>query len=106
VRKTLYDPEMRVYSVTLQDTPICFAAPEDRTILDSAVAAGVAMASSCRTGTCRTCLRRVLSGTVRYEIAWPGVLPDEKDQGYFLPCIAFPTSDLVVTESATKPWWE
>lgn len=102
----VYDPEMRVFSVTIRGTPACFAAPENRTVLESALAAGVEMASSCRTGTCRTCLRRALSGAVRYDISWPGVLPEEKAEGFFLPCVAYPASDLLITGSSPKFWWE
>jgi ferredoxin len=104
--RRVYDLDMRVYSVSIRGTPISFAAPEDRTVLASALAAGVPIASSCRTGTCRTCLRRALSGSVRYEIPWPGVLPDEKAEGFFLPCVAYPMSDLLLSESTTASWWE
>ena len=58
------------------------------------------------TGTCRTCLRRALAGTVRYQIEWPGVSPDEKQAGYFLPCVAYPASDLVIGDGIVKPWWD
>ena len=75
---------------------VAFDAPADRSILASAEAAGVAWASSCRNGTCRTCLRRLEIGEVAYGIEWPGVLPDERSEGWFLPCVAFPRSDLVL----------
>jgi len=76
-----------------------FAARADRTLLASADAAGLAWASSCRNGTCRTCLRRLAQGEVAYRIEWPGVLPDERSAGWFLPCVAYPRSDLVLARS-------
>src|SRR5215217_7912052 len=79
-----------------------FDAPEDRSVLASAEAAGLAWASSCRNGTCRTCLRRLASGDVAYRIDWPGVLPDERDEGWFLPCVAFPRSDLVLAADGSQ----
>jgi ferredoxin len=97
---------MPVYFVTIRDTPFRFAAPDDRTVLDSARDAGVEIPNSCRTGTCRTCLRRALSGAVRYDIPWPGVSTEEKAEGFFLPCVAYPASDLLISEPAIKPWWE
>ncbi len=73
-----------------------FAAPADRTVLQSAEAAGLALASSCRNGTCRHCIRRLAQGQVRYRIEWPGLLAEEKAQGWILPCVAYPDSDLLL----------
>ena len=50
--------------------------------------------SSCRNGTCRTCICRLVSGEVAYRIEWPGLSADEKAQGYILPCVAYPLSDV------------
>jgi ferredoxin len=50
--------------------------------------------SSCRNGTCRTCIGQLHQGQVRYDIDWPGLSADEKAQGYVLPCVAIPCSDL------------
>ncbi|MGE8476123.1 MAG: 2Fe-2S iron-sulfur cluster-binding protein, partial [Paraburkholderia hospita] len=47
-------------------------------------------------GTCRTCLCRLVSGSVRYTVEWPGVSAEEKTQGYILPCVAVAQSDLVL----------
>ena len=52
--------------------------------------------SSCRNGTCRTCFSKLESGQVRYEIEWPGLSAEEKAQGYVLPCVALPCSDVVL----------
>jgi ferredoxin len=84
----------RVWRVQADGTT--FDAPAHRSVLTSAEAAGLAWASSCRNGTCRTCLRRLQAGEVAYRIEWPGVLPDERREGWFLPCCAFPRSDLVL----------
>ena len=72
------------------------AAPADQTLLLSAQAAGIELISSCRNGTCRACLRRLISGRVSYRIEWPGLSAQEKDEGYILPCVAHPDSDLVL----------
>ena len=79
-----------------------FAAHADRPVLLSAEAAGLHWASSCRNGTCRTCLRQLQSGEVVYRIEWPGVLPDERQAGWFLPCVAYPRSDLVLAGEAAQ----
>ncbi|MFL6694590.1 MAG: 2Fe-2S iron-sulfur cluster-binding protein [Ramlibacter sp.] len=85
-----------VYQAELRPSGRRFAAPSQLPLLQAAAAAGIAMESSCRNGTCRTCLRRLRNGEVAYRIEWPGVLPDEREQGWFLPCVAYPRSDLVL----------
>ena len=74
-----------------------FDARPDQPVLLSALAAGHALPSSCRNGTCRVCLCRLHSGRVYYRIAWPGLSAEEKAEGLFLPCVAYPASDLVMT---------
>lgn len=73
-----------------------FDSAPGQTLLRAADAAGIQLPSSCRNGTCRTCLRRLASGQVAYRIEWPGVSAEEKQAGYILPCVAYPLSDLVV----------
>jgi ferredoxin len=75
-------------------------APTDQTLLESARQAGVELLASCRNGTCRACLRRLISGRVRYRIEWPGLSAEEKSQGYILPCVAHPACDLVLADEA------
>jgi ferredoxin len=57
---------------------------------------GIDWPSSCRNGTCRTCFGKLESGQVRYEIEWPGLSSEEKEDGYVLPCVAHPCSDVVL----------
>jgi ferredoxin len=77
------------------DDPVV-AAPANQTLLASAATAGFALPSSCRNGTCRACLCRILSGTVTYRIEWPGVSAEEKRDGFILPCVAYPATDVVL----------
>ncbi len=57
---------------------------------------GIDWPSSCRNGTCRTCFSKLESGQVRYEIDWPGLSADEKEEGFVLPCVAYPCSDVAL----------
>ena len=66
-------------------------------LLASLEQGGIDWPSSCRNGTCRTCICQVVSGTVRYDIEWPGLSAEEKIEGYALPCVAFPCSDVVLS---------
>lgn len=66
------------------------------TLLQAADAAGIELPSSCRNGTCRTCLCRLVEGSIRYRIEWPGVSADEKTEGWILPCVAEPLEDVTL----------
>lgn len=84
------------HTITLVPSGWSFPAPEGLPILKAAEAAGLELPNSCRNGTCRTCLCRMESGSVRYLVEWPGLSADEKRDGDILPCVAVPTSDVVV----------
>ena len=79
----------------------CTSAPPV-SVLASAQAAGIVLPSSCRNGTCRTCLCQLVQGTVRYLIEWPGLSAEEKREGWVLPCVAVALSDLALTVPAAR----
>ena len=84
------------FAVSLDPPGLRFDAAADRTLLLSALEAGVDLPSSCRNGTCRTCIQKLREGRVAYRIEWPGLLREEKDEGWVLPCVAYPETDLVI----------
>jgi ferredoxin len=88
--------------ITLAGQGWHFDAEAPETVLQAAERAGVRLPSSCRNGTCRTCICLSSSGTVRYKIDWPGLSLDEKREGYILPCVAIATSDLVIDAPAAS----
>lgn len=73
-----------------------FDAWSHQPLLVSIEQGGIDWPSSCRNGTCRTCFSKLESGQVRYEIDWPGLSAEEKEEGYVLPCVAYPCSDVVL----------
>ncbi len=74
-----------------------------QTLLQAALAAGIRLPSSCRNGTCRTCLARLEGGDIRYTVDWPGLLAEEKAEGWILPCVAMAASDVVITVPGAAP---
>lgn len=89
------------YTLTL--VPLgCSVPAAGATVLQTLEAAGIDLPSSCRNGTCRTCLCRLDAGTVRYLVEWPGLSIEEKREHYLLPCVAVATSDLVVNAPLAK----
>jgi ferredoxin len=73
-----------------------FDAWTNQPLLVSLEQGGIDWPSSCRNGTCRTCLGVLERGSVRYDIEWPGLSAEEKAEGCVLPCAAYPCSDLVL----------
>ena len=84
------------FTATIEPTGLQFDAWTHQPLLISAEQGGVDWPSSCRNGTCRTCIGQLEQGRVRYEIEWPGLSAEEKQQGYVLLCVARPTSDVVL----------
>ncbi|MBK9574576.1 MAG: 2Fe-2S iron-sulfur cluster binding domain-containing protein [Rhodoferax sp.] len=73
-----------------------FDAWANQPLLLSAEQGGINWPSSCRNGACRTCISQLDQGEVRYQIEWPSLSAEEKAEGYVLPCVAFPCSDLTL----------
>jgi ferredoxin len=93
---------MSTATITLQPSGWSFPAPEDATILRAAEGAGIDLPSSCRNGTCRACICRLRAGAVRYLVEWPGLSFDEKREGYILPCVAVPVTDVTVEQRLAR----
>jgi ferredoxin len=72
----------------------------DLSLLEAAEMSRVQLPSSCRNGTCRTCMCRLVSGEVAYTVAWPGLSAEEKAEGWVLPCVARPLSNVVLDQPA------
>ncbi|HSV54588.1 MAG TPA: 2Fe-2S iron-sulfur cluster-binding protein [Burkholderiaceae bacterium] len=89
-------PPAAVFQARLVPGDWPFEAPDNVPLLLAAEAAGLALPSSCRNGTCRTCVCRLHGGQVRYRIEWPGLSAEEKAEGLILACVAYPVSDVVL----------
>jgi len=88
--------------VTILPLGRSFDADATTPLLLAAEQAGVRLPSSCRNGTCRTCLCLMTSGSVSYRIEWPGLSLDEKREGYILPCVALAQSDVTLHVPAAR----
>jgi ferredoxin len=88
--------EQAEFTARLLPAGVTFAAPAGLSLLEAALLDGLALPNSCRNGTCRACASRLHAGAIRYRIEWPGLSPDEKDDGWILPCVACAVSDVVI----------
>lgn len=85
------------FQITLQPSQHQFPADPDKSVLDAALAAGILLPYSCRSGACSTCKARVVSGTVEAGNSAAQILtPQELHEGFTLLCQARATSDLVI----------
>jgi ferredoxin len=91
-----------VHTVTVMPLGALVPVDECTTLLHALEAAGLEMASSCRNGTCRTCICRLRTGQVAYTIDWPGLSFDEQRDGDVLACVALARSDLVLEVPAVR----
>ena len=86
------------WTVLLNPAGLAFDAPPGVPLLQAAEQAGIDMPSSCRNGTCRTCLCQLLAGAVTHLVDWPGLSAEEKADGFILPCVALAQSDLTILQ--------
>jgi len=94
------DSPARHFEVRIEPGAGVFGAAAGESLLLAAARAGIELPSSCRNGTCRTCIYRLVAGQVAWRIEWPGLLPEEKAEGWILPCVAEARSDIVMTRCA------
>nr|WP_144063372.1 2Fe-2S iron-sulfur cluster-binding protein [Caballeronia insecticola] len=67
-------------------------------LLDAALQAGLSLPRSCRNGTCRACMCRLVDGEIAYRMEWPGLTREEKAEGFVLPCVALALSDVTIDQ--------
>ena len=82
--------------IQLQPSGLQFEQVPGLSILQSGLAKSIRLPNSCRNGTCRTCMCKLFTGEIHYQIEWPGLTREEKAEGWILPCVAEARSDLVL----------
>lgn len=90
---------MTTFTVTLAKNGVQFTVESDETILEAAERAGILMTYSCRSGTCRSCLTRVISGCAEHDPEYADELnidADEYAENYRLLCSALAHSDITL----------
>jgi ferredoxin len=83
-------------TVRLLRSGISFAVTDRETILQAALRAGIDWPFSCQSGTCRTCIARVVAGEVTMdEEPDLAIGPREIAAGWRLLCIGTPRTPLI-----------
>lgn len=85
------------YRITVQSSGHSFDIEENEFILDAALRQGVSFPYGCRSGSCGTCLGKVISGEIEYPDGLPlTVMEHEHEQGKAVFCVSVAKSDLVL----------
>jgi ferredoxin len=92
----------QIFTVQVMPAELQYDVEGDLTLLEAAELSRIELPSSCRNGTCRTCVCRLVSGEVAYTIEWPGLSAEEKAEGYVLPCVARPTTNVVLEQTQAR----
>ena len=90
------------HAIRIAASDLAFACAEGQTVLDAALAAGVELPYSCRTGVCGNCAGGVAQGSVRGLRGADQVRNElcAPDQVLFCQCL--PTSDLVIAPTSYR----
>jgi CDP-4-dehydro-6-deoxyglucose reductase, E3 len=85
------------HTVTLQPSGHTYAAPEDTTLLQAALDAGLTLPYGCRNGACGACKAKVAAGSIDYGNPQENAFTvEDRDNGFALTCCAKPLSDVVL----------
>ena len=90
------DPASSQPVIIFSETAEEVACSEEESILEVAQQNGVNIRGGCLQGVCGMCKKRKQKGEVRYEAEPSGLSSDEQQEGYILPCVAFPVGKVVV----------
>jgi CDP-4-dehydro-6-deoxyglucose reductase, E3 len=87
----------REYSVRIEPHGRTIRVGADRPVLEAALAAGLNLPHSCKSGHCSSCRARLVSGEIHYPNGrTAGLTAEEAQAGYILLCQARARSDLKV----------
>lgn len=88
--------EVKDRQIKVQPSDWQFVAGAGDSLLEAALLSGIRLPNSCRNGTCRTCMCKLVQGSITYRIEWPGLSAEEKSEGWILPCVALAENDVTI----------
>jgi CDP-4-dehydro-6-deoxyglucose reductase, E3 len=85
------------HTVTLQPSGHTYVAPEDITLLQAALDAGLTLPYGCRNGACGACKAKVTAGMIDYgDTQEHALTAEDRDNGLALTCCARALSDVAL----------
>ena len=95
--KTTSDKKIREVTIKYDGNEHKIMVHPNRTILETALEAGIDLPYSCQSGLCTACRGKALSGQVKLDEE-EGLSKSERAEGYVLTCVGHPMTDDVVIE--------
>ncbi|MFI4890142.1 MAG: 2Fe-2S iron-sulfur cluster-binding protein [Steroidobacterales bacterium] len=93
--------------VSLANSGRSFDTRDDQPVLDAALAAGLNLPHSCKSGNCGSCRARLLRGRIEYPSLKPAGLSEAQiDAGHILLCQARARGDLLIETFEIRPTHE
>ena len=90
--------------VSLANSGREFSAERDQSVLDAALAAGLNLPHSCKSGNCSSCRARLIAGQIEYPFGKPLGLSDaETGAGFILMCQARARADITIETLEIHP---
>ncbi len=85
------------HTCTLLPSGHTYTVPDDTTLLEAALEAGLTLPYGCRNGACGACKAKVTTGLIDYGNAQEHALTaEDRDRGFALTCCAKPLSDVAL----------
>ena len=94
--------EPRAFALIIEPGGYFVAVKDGVSLLEAALQAGLSLPRSCRNGTCRACMCRLVDGEIDYRVEWPGLTKEEKAEGWILPCVALARSDVTIDQPEAR----
>src|SRR5271166_3187102 len=93
--------------VSLANSGRSFDTRDDQSVLDAALAAGLNLPHSCKSGNCGSCRARLLKGRIEYPAGKPlGISDAEIGAGHILLCQARARAELMIETFEIRPTHE
>jgi vanillate O-demethylase ferredoxin subunit len=86
----------KVFTVKIASTGAVFKVPGDKSVTAFLEEKGVKIPTSCEQGVCGTCKVKVLEGEADHRDK--RLKPEQKAEGYFLPCVSRAKGDMLVLD--------
>ncbi len=96
------DDEPRAFAMVIEPAGHFVAVKGGETLLEAALRANLSLPRSCRNGTCRACICRIVEGEIAYRVEWPGLTAEEKAERWILPCVALALSDVTIEQADAR----
>jgi ferredoxin len=90
-------PQKKKIHLAFLDPEQSIQVNQGESILNALLCANIPIKQACTNGVCGVCLTPLLSGEIDYHHRQPhGLNEREKQNGYFLPCIATCKTDIAI----------